>query len=154
MPRKKNGKANGGAALGTFGKVKGKPEPEVLQDLPQTIRETLHDLQSRKVTARTLSKYQQRVHCLLAPVIIPRLYMAIIELLGGRDKEVLKLACQVFNLTPMPNSGVSVTTNILNQNAQAALPESGSSWSFDQVVRQLAEGRKENEPKLLNVTPG
>ena len=96
-------------------------------------------LQRRKVTKRKLPTFAEAMLLLHAPEALRLYWEAMLEGLKARDKSALEAAGEIFNYVRGKGINLTVTQQLLNQNAVAGpnAPIIGA----DAFIRQLAEAR-------------
>ena len=96
-------------------------------------------LQRRKITKRKLPTFAEAMLLLHAPEALRLYWEAMLEGLKARDKSALEAAGEIFNYVRGKGINLTVTQQLLNQNAVAGT--SGPVIGTDAFLRQLAEAR-------------
>ena len=109
-------------------------------------------MQRRKVTKRQLPNFTEAMMLLHAPEAQRLAWKALLEGAAAGDKDFVRMALEIFEILKAKGGGISVTQQILQQNAIAGAdaPVIGC----DAFIRQLAEaraGRALPAPEVVDV---
>jgi hypothetical protein len=119
-----------------------KRKPNPIDPPPSAVPEYVQQsrlLQRRKITKRKLPTFAEAMLLLHAPEALRLYWEAMLEGLKARDKGALEAAGEIFNYVRGKGINLTVTQQLLNQNAVAGpnAPIIGA----DAFIRQLAEAR-------------
>jgi hypothetical protein len=114
--------------------------PQLTSAVPEYVQQS-RLLQRRKITKRKLPTFAEAMLLLHAPEALRLYWEAMLEGLKARDKGALEAAGEIFNYVRGKGINLTVTQQLLNQNAVAGpnAPIIGA----DAFIRQLAEARGE-----------
>jgi hypothetical protein len=129
------------------------PPGPVSSAVPEYVQQS-RLLQRRKVTKRKLPTFAEAMLLLHAPEALRLYWEAMLEGLKARDKGALEAAGEIFNYVRGKGINLTVTQQLLNQNAVAG-PNSPV-VGFDAFARQLAEARAGHalpSPDVVDVLP-
>ena len=135
-----------------------KRKPNPVAPAPSAVPEYVQQsrlLQRRKITKRKLPTFAEAMLLLHAPEALRLYWEAMLEGLKARDKGALEAAGEIFNYVRGKGINLTVTQQLLNQNAVAG-PNSPV-VGFDAFARQLAEARAGHAlpapSDVIDVTP-
>ena len=134
-------------------KRKSNPPGPVQSAVPEYVQQS-RLLQRRKVTKRKLPTFAEAMLLLHAPEALRLYWEAMLEGLKARDKSALEAAGEIFNYVRGKGINLTVTQQLLNQNAVAGpnAPNIGT----DAFLRRLAETRAGHalpSPDVIDVEP-